>query len=511
MSHVQNPKRIAVIGAGISGLAVARVLQAAGHQVTIFEKLQRIGGIWETTYPRVSLQNTRRQYFFSDFDYPDQPDLHPTREQIINYLNRAVEHFSLDVRMQHEVLSAAPIDNGWRLDLSTPDGKTSREFDFIVVSTGQYNAEKPEMDFPGTEKFTGKIITELEVDDLSEFKDKRVAVIGFGKSAVDMTVFALESGAEVYHVFRTPRWLLPFKLLGIHYARLLFGRMSTTFMPCWAHGGRVEQFIHKYLGFLARGYWVMVNAIMKLQLRALGWRRGKAAANRLALVEPTHPLLPDLRSAIALLPPNYYRYVAENRIQPHHSEVMAFTEDGLKLKDGETLACDIVVVSTGSKTPVFRFLPDEYRKLLEQEDDGTQLYRHLIHPLIPNLAFAGFNHGLLHVPSAELGALWLCALLSGEIKLPSIEEQLRVIESVRCWKRKHIHFEPSRSCAVNTRFQQYNDIILLELGLSPYRKMPNLVAEIFAGYGPADYCGIVEEFLSTREQRGVRSSLPLDT
>ncbi len=47
----------------------------------------------------------------------------------------------------------------------------------------------------------------------------------------------------------------------------------------------------------------------------------------------------------------------------------------------------------------------------------------------------------------------------------------------------NIHFEPSRSCAVNTRFQQYLDIMLADLEISPYRKLPNVIAEVFAPYG----------------------------
>jgi dimethylaniline monooxygenase (N-oxide forming) len=511
MNQDYSKKKIAIIGAGISGLAAARIMAEAGHTVTLFEKSDRIGGIWATTYPRVYLQNTRTQYYLSDFDFPNKPDFHPTGEQILEYLEQATEHFSLDVRMQHEVISATPDDKGWQLSLSTPDGDLSKHYDFLVVSSGQYNAEKPEADFPGIENFKGKVITELDVDDLSQFNGKRVGVVGFGKSAIDMTVFAHESGAEVHHVFRTPRWMLPFKIFGIHYSYLLFSRMSTIFIPSWGHGIGPERFLHKYFGFLTRGFWKMISAIFKLQIKWMGWRKGKAASKRLAMVIPDHPLVPDLRSAIALSPPNYIPYVAENGIVPHHSEVKGFTEDGLLLSDGQTLNCDTVVLSIGSKTPVFRFLPDEYRQLIENENDGAQLYRHMVHPDIPNLAFAGLNHGFLHVPSIELGALWVCALMAGDIELPTREEQLRVIESIRAWKREYIHFEPSRSCAVNTRFQQYNDILLIELGLSPYRKMPNIFAEVLAGYGPGDYRGITREWLDSREKNGKRKTLAVET
>ncbi len=86
----------------------------------------------------------------------------------------------------------------------------------------------------------------------------------------------------------------------------------------------------------------------------------------------------------------------------------------------------------------------------------------------------------------------------------------RAVEHVRSWKRANIHFEPSRSCAVNTRFQQYLDIMLADIDVSPYRKLPNVVAEVFGPYGPADYAGVVDEFLGHSANRRYRPS-PLQT
>lgn len=72
---------------------------------------------------------------------------------------------------------------------------------------------------------------------------------------------------------------------------------------------------------------------------------------------------------------------------------------------------------------------------------------------IPRLAFAGYNHGFMHVPAAEIGALWFCAMLRGDIELPMVDAQERTIEVVREWKHAHIQYEPSRASAVSTRFQ----------------------------------------------------------
>ena len=59
--------RIAIVGAGISGIAFAGVLSRFGHECVVFEKAPRVGGIWALAYPQVRLQNTREQYTFIDF------------------------------------------------------------------------------------------------------------------------------------------------------------------------------------------------------------------------------------------------------------------------------------------------------------------------------------------------------------------------------------------------------------------------------------------------------------
>ena len=115
----------------------------------------------------------------------------------------------------------------------------------------------------------------------------------------------------------------------------------------------------------------------------------------------------------------------------------------------------------------------------------------------------------MHIPAVEVGTLWLCAYVRGEIKLPPIAEMERSIEHIRTWKRANIQFEPSRSVAVSTRFQQYIDILLKDLGVSPYRKLPNIFAEIFGRYGSSDYTGVVKEY-DSRSTRGAEQLTPLE-
>lgn len=504
--------KIAIIGAGISGIAAASILNKAGHGATLFEKSDRPGGVWAVSYPGVSLQNTARQYTLTEFPWPFKPALHPTGEEIMKYLDLAIEGLGLDVRRRAEVVDMVENADGWTLQYRDEAGTHEQRFDYVISAIGQYTEGKHRPVFPGQEAFRGGVITERDIGDPELFKGKRTAVVGFGKSAVDIAVMAGAHTDEVRHVFRTPRWLIPFTLFRIHYSNLLFSRLTTFFMPCWAHPSKLERFVHGRLGFLVNSFWFFITSQVIFLCKLRGAFKGRVANRRLDTLIPKHKLVRDLRSAAALAPRDYFRRVADGHIEPVHGEISHFTGEALHLKDGRAISCDQVVLCVGSEKPRFPFLPEQYRRLLESENDGIQLYRHVLHPDIPRFACAGYNHGFMHVPAAEIGAIWLCAYLKGDISLPARAEMLRCMETTREWKRKHINFEPSRSCAVSTRFQQYMDIMLQELGISPYRKMPNLLAEVFVQYGADDYRNIFDEYLSGANERNAPlPSLPLDT
>ena len=496
----QKNKRIAVIGAGISGITAANVLKKKGYEVILFEKSTEIGGVWAVAYPEVRLQNISSQYHLSDFPWTFTPDFYPTPNQILQYLCAAVNHFQIDVRLKHEVSALEELKDGWRVQFQNQEGCHEETFCYVVIATGQY-IQKHHSTFPGEVDFTGKVVTEREIKSLDIFNDKRVAVVGFGKSALDIAVLAAQRGRQVHHIFRQPRWLIPQRILGFHYTHVLFSRINSVMIPSWAYPTIAERFLHSRLNFIVSSFWNLVEFILRWQIQWIGFGKDQAAACRLKVVQPTHKLVPDLRSATAIAPDAYYRFVAEGQIQPHHAKVLGFSKETLKLEQGEEIHCDVVVLSLGSQPPVFPFLPERYRHLLEAQKDGVQLYRHLIHPSIPNLGFVGFNHGFLHVPAVEVGTLWLCAYLEGSLELPSVEQMEQDIEQVRQWKNAHIHFEPNRGSGVNVRYQQYIDILLRDLEVSPYRKMPNIFAEIFNRYNCSDYKDVLEEYDRNRTSR----------
>lgn len=503
--------RIAVIGGGIAGIAAARALARFGHQTTVYERSESPGGVWTVAYPEVRLQNIAAHYRLADFPWPFEPDLHPTAAQILRYLHAAIERFDLDVRTRHEVVAMHEEPSGWRVELRTPDGEQSERFDHVVVATGHFTGTPQPIELEGRERFGGQVIIDREVHDLDVLARKRVAVVGFGKSAVDLATFAAQRGSVVHHVFRTPRWLLPRVLFGLHSAHVVFTRLSTGMIPAWVQPNPVQRLLHARLRPLVGAFWGGLETAMRLQYGLHPFHLDPGARRRLRLLLPELSVPSEMRSAVALAPDDYFPLVAKGKIEPHRGQPVGFTEDALRLHDGRTIPCDLVVLSLGFETMRFPFLPARHRALLEAEPDGPQLYRHLLHPRIPRLSFAGCNQSFLFVPGVEVSMLWLGALLQGDLELPPPAELEAKIDEIRRWKHEHVLFDTSRSTAVNTRFHQYVDVMLRDLGLSPWRK-GNPLAEVLAAYTAADYDGLFDEYQARRATASLpRRPLPLAT
>ncbi|MET0904017.1 MAG: FAD-dependent oxidoreductase [Acidimicrobiales bacterium] len=208
-----RPFRVAVIGAGMSGLVAAHRLKQAGVEVVVLEKNDDVGGTWlENSYPgcRVDVSNLFYCYSFAQRD--DWPQHFSSQEVLLEYFRGVADRFGLRplIRFGTEVLSAE-LDEAtmrWTLRLQADGGEETLEADAIVSGVGQLNRPHiPEL--PGASTFTGPAFHSARWDHDVDLEGQRVVVIGTGASAAQFVPEIAEPAAHLTILQRTPAWFLP--------------------------------------------------------------------------------------------------------------------------------------------------------------------------------------------------------------------------------------------------------------------------------------------------------------
>ncbi|KMT03397.1 hypothetical protein BVRB_8g190850 [Beta vulgaris subsp. vulgaris] len=218
--------KIAIIGAGISGVAAAK--QLSKHEPVVFEATDSIGGVWKhASFNSTKLQTPRCDYEFSDFPWPDRDNSSfPSYAEIIDYLHSYATHFDVlkFVKFRSKVVELRYIGQGnhhgggeaeygqlmtghpaWEVAVQTGDDFDSIErytFEFVVVCIGKYGDIPKIPTFPpkkGPEIFKGKVLHTLDYCKLSKeeasslVRGKSVAIVGYKKSAIDLAVECAEA------------------------------------------------------------------------------------------------------------------------------------------------------------------------------------------------------------------------------------------------------------------------------------------------------------------------------
>ncbi|NXM02909.1 FMO1 monooxygenase, partial [Tyrannus savana] len=217
---------VAVVGAGVSGLAATKCCLDEGLEPTCFEQSQDIGGLWRYTehieagrpslYPSVISNTSKEMSAFSDFPYPEDFPVFLPNARLLDYLRRYAERFSLreHIKFGTTVVSIRKhpdfaTTGQWNV-VTEADGKqASHVFDAVMVCSGNFSEPSlPLHCFPGIEKFQGQYFHSRQYKHPDVFQGKRVLVVGTGNSGVDIAVEASRVAAKVTICTRQGAWLL---------------------------------------------------------------------------------------------------------------------------------------------------------------------------------------------------------------------------------------------------------------------------------------------------------------
>ncbi|KAF2801771.1 FAD/NAD(P)-binding domain-containing protein [Mytilinidion resinicola] len=367
---------LAIIGAGVNGLSVAKTYKDVNPNATILilDNRSTIGGTWsrEALYPGLKTNNHFGSFEFSDFPMNKEGfgnDAHIPGQLVHNYLYSWAEKHELLplVRLGCSVQSAEDKDaDGWILNVMLKADQTQRsvtiEAKQLVVSTGL--TSDPFMPkYQGGNEFNAPIYhtSDFAKAYMNERSFRKIVVLGGNKSSWDIAQEYAASGVQVDWVIRKsghgPCWMTRNRVMSTFLPELfLKTRLITWFSPCiWEDVdgfGRIRRFLHRT--WLGRK---IVDGFFGIMQRAVLAENGYHKHPETSKLRPWNDMFPQGLNLLNYGEIDFFQLVRSGKIRVHIADVTHLTKRTVHLSDGNTLAADVMICGTGWKdTPPFNFI-----------------------------------------------------------------------------------------------------------------------------------------------------------
>jgi putative flavoprotein involved in K+ transport len=125
---------VAVIGGGQAGLAIGHHLARQGRRFVILDAAESVAAAWRTRWESLLLFTARRYDSLPGRPFPGDPDGHPTRDEVIAYLEQYAAEFDLPIELNSPVRSLARLDGRFLLSLD----EKRLEANQVIVATGPF-------------------------------------------------------------------------------------------------------------------------------------------------------------------------------------------------------------------------------------------------------------------------------------------------------------------------------------------------------------------------------------
>lgn len=378
---------VVVVGAGLSGIGVARRLsrERPALRYVVVEARAATGGTWDLfRYPGVRADSDMVTLGYADRPWREPVVLAPAAE-ILRYVRDASAEGGVDehVRLNHRVtaISWSGRDACWSVDVERTDtGRrlqlTSR---WVFAAAGYFRYDTGYLPrFDGLERFAGTVVHPQRWPEDLDITDRRVVVIGSGATAITLVPALAERAALVTMVQRTPTYVLPAPA-----EDRLVGRFERVLGPerGYAAARRIK------VGSQA-ALWRFCRRHPRTARRLI--RRVTAARLPAGFDVDTHfnpPYDPwDQRMCVAA-DGDFFAAIREGSVQLVTDSVVSFTERGVLLASGCELDADVVVTATGLVMQPFGGFP------IVVHDTPVALPEHVVYKGfmldgVPNFGFA---------------------------------------------------------------------------------------------------------------------------
>jgi len=385
--------RVAIVGAGFSGLGMAiRLKQAGMHDFVVLERRADVGGTWyDNTYPGCQCDVPSHLYSFSFEPNPDWSRTFSCQPEIWAYLRRCAERHGLieHIRFDHELLGAAWCEEERRWRLDTSHGPLCAD---VIISAVGGLSEPSTPELPGLDRFQGTAFHTAQWNHEHDLGGERVAVIGTGASAIQV-IPRIQPQAGSLHVFqRTPTWVLPHSDRPVSHA---------------------ERRLYRMLPFLQRLTRASIYLSREWLVLGLAGHRGLMKLPELLARRHLRRQVPDpeLRRRLTpgftigckriLLSNDYYPAITQPNVEVVTEGIERVEANAIVTRDGARREVDTIIFGTGFRVTEMpwadRVLGRDAQTLNDVWQGSPRAYLGTTISGFPNLfALVGPNTGLGH-------------------------------------------------------------------------------------------------------------------
>jgi monooxygenase len=401
---------VLIVGAGLSGIGAGVHLQAncPGKTYAILEARDCIGGTWDLfRYPGIRSDSDMYTLGYSFRPWEEAKSI-ADGPSILEYVRQTASDHGIDkhIRFGHRVLRAelSTQDARWLVTAERSDTQETVQLSagFLFMCSGYYRYDEgytPE--FPGTERFAGRIVhPQLWTEDIA-YAGKRVVVIGSGATAITLVPSMAEQAEHVTMLQRSPSYVisLPGEDRIAHALRRALPAKAAYAISRW------KNVLRTMLSFeVSRRRPRVMKALLRKALE-------RQLPPGYDIDKHFKPRYNPWDQRLCLVPNgDLFQAIGSGRASVVTDRIETFTERGLKLESGAELQADLIVTATGLNLLALggmEIAVDGH----EIELSETMGYKGMMLSGVPNFAFAiGYTNASWTL-KCDLTCEYVCRLL----------------------------------------------------------------------------------------------------
>jgi monooxygenase len=402
---------VLIVGAGLSGIGAAHHLKAncPGKSYAILESRDAIGGTWDLfRYPGIRSDSDMFTLGYSFRPWTAAKSI-ADGPAILDYVRDTASEGGIDehIRFGHRVTRVAWSSQEARWSIAAQRTDTGETVEltasFVFSCTGYYRYDEGfTPDFPGLDRFGGKLIHPQHWPEDYNYSGKRVVVIGSGATAVTLVPAMAETAGHVTMLQRSPTYImtLPGEDPIANALRRVLPSKAAYAVVRWKNV--ITQGI--FFNLSRHAPKLVKGLIAKMVQRQL--------PDNVPLDPHFTPTYNPWDQRVCLVPDgDLFKALRSGKASVATDTIESFTENGIKLTSGAELEADVIVTATGLNLLALGGMEVavDGREIVLNETIG---YKGMMFSDIPNLAIAlGYTNASWTL-KCDLTCEYVCRLLN---------------------------------------------------------------------------------------------------